>query len=417
MEDLNLHFTGDIHAVGSATNLLAAMIDAHVFHGNALGIDPDNVTWRRALDVNDRVLRAGFDITAASEVMAVLAIARDLPDLRSRLGRLTVAHTFAGARVTAEEIGAAGAMAVLLKSALEPNLIQTLEGQPAFVHAGPFANLAHGNNSLIADQLALRLADYVVTESGFGADMGFEKFADIVCRLGGLTPSAVVLVATLRALKHHGGDPEGGADAIERGTANLARHIEIVCDFGVTPIVAINRFPGDDAGEIGHARGLALEHGALAAEVSNVFEAGGGGALAVAEAVAYAAADPPQLRLPYGLDDAIAVKIRRVATRVYGAAQVSFTPEALRTIAVCEAEGLGHLPICMAKTPLSLSHDPTLLNAPRDFVLPVREIRPYTGAGWLVALCGDVMTMPGLPAEPAALRIDLDDSGRTIGLW
>ena len=417
MEDLNLHFTGDIHAVGSATNLLAAMIDAHVFHGNALGIDPEAISWRRALDVNDRALRDGFDITAATEVMAVLAITRDLPDLRARLGRLTVAHTFEGERVTAEQLGAAGAMTVLLKSALKPNLIQTLEGQPAFVHAGPFANLAHGNNSLVSDQLALRLADYVVTEGGFGADMGFEKFVDIVCRLGGLAPSAVVLVATVRALKHHGGDLEGGADAIERGAANLARHIEIVRRFGVTPVVAINRFPGDDPGEVGHARGLALEHGALAAEVSHVFEDGGDGALALAEAVAYAAADPPELSFPYELDDAVAVKVRRIAERVYGAAHVSFSEEALRTIAVCEAQGLGHLPICMAKTPLSLSHDPALTGAPLDFVLPVREVRPYTGAGWLVVLCGDVMTMPGLPAEPAALRIDVDETGRTVGLW
>jgi formate--tetrahydrofolate ligase len=417
MEDLNLHFTGDIHAVGAATNLLAAMVDAHVFHGNALGIDPDRVTWRRALDVNDRSLRDAFDITAASEVMAVLAVARDLRDLRRRLGRITVAHAGNGAAVTAEDLGAAGAMTVLLKGALRPNLIQTLEGRPALVHAGPFANVAHGNNSLIADALALRLADYVVTEGGFGADMGFEKFVDIVCRLGGLAPSAVVLVATVRALKHHGGDPDGGADAIERGAANLARHIEIIREFGVTPVVAINRFPGDDPGELGHARGLALEHGALAAEVSNVFEAGGDGALALAEAVAYATADPRELRYPYQLGDAIAVKVRRIAERVYGAAGVSFSDEALRGISACEAEGLGHLPVCMAKTPLSLSHDPALIGAPRDFVLPIREVRPYTGAGWLVVLCGDVMTMPGLPAQPAAFRIDVDESGRTVGLW
>jgi formate--tetrahydrofolate ligase len=417
MEDLNLHFTGDIHAVGSATNLLAAMVDSHLYHGNALEIDSGRITWRRALDVNDRALRAGFDITAASEVMAVLAVARDLADLRVRLGRLTVAHTLAGAPVTAEDVGAAGAMTVLLKSALQPNLIQTLEGQPAFVHAGPFANLAHGNNSLIADQLALRLADYVVTESGFGADMGFEKFVDIVCRLGGLAPSAVVLVATVRALEHHGGEPGGGADAIRRGAANLARHIEIVREFGIAPVVAVNRFPGDPLGDAQLARGLALEHGAFAAEISDGFTSGGDGALALAEAVAHAAADPPQLRFPYDVEDAIAVKIRRVAERVYGAADVSFTPEALRTIDVCEAEGLGHLPVCMAKTPLSLSHDPALINAPQDFVLPVREVRPYTGAGWLVVLCGDVMTMPGLPAEPAALRIDVDESGRTVGLW
>jgi formate--tetrahydrofolate ligase len=417
MEDLNLHFTGDIHAVGSATDLLAAMVDAHVFHGNALGIDPDAVTWRRALDVNDRALRDSFDITAASEVMAVLAIARDLQDLRRRLGRITVAHTHEGAAVTAEDIGAAGAMTVLLKSALRPNLIQTLEGQPALVHAGPFANLAHGNNSLIADALALRLTDYVVTESGFGADMGFEKLVDIVCRAGGLAPSAVVLVATVRALKHHGGDPDGGAEAIRRGAENLARHIDIVRGFGIAPVVAVNRFDGDSDGDLQLARALALEHGAFAAEVSDAVARGGDGALALAEAVAYAAADPGPLRFAYDLDDAIAVKIRRIATRVYGASAVTFSPEALHTIAVCEAEGLSDLPVCMAKTPLSLSHDPALTGAPKDFVLPVREIRPYTGAGWLVALCGDLMTMPGLPAEPAALRIDIDESGRTVGLW
>jgi formate--tetrahydrofolate ligase len=417
MEDLNLHFTGDIHAVGAATDLLAAMIDAHVFHGNGLGIDPDTITWRRALDVNDRALRDEFDITAASEVMAVLAIARDLQDLRRRLGRITIAHTHEGAAVSAEDLGAAGAMTVLLKNAIRPNLIQTLEGQPALVHAGPFANVAHGNNSLIADALALRLADYVVTESGFGADMGFEKLVDIVCRTGVLAPSAVVLVATVRALKHHGGDPDGGADAIHRGAANLARHIDIVRGFGLSPVVAVNRFVGDTEAELKLARSLALEHGAFAAEVSDAFERGGDGGLALAEAVAYAAADPGRLRYTYELNDAIAVKIERIATRVYGASGVSFSDEALHTIAVCEAEGLGHLPVCMAKTPLSLSHDPTLLNAPRDFVLPVREIRPYTGAGWLVALCGDLMTMPGLPADPAAMRIDIDESGRTVGLW
>jgi formate--tetrahydrofolate ligase len=416
MEDLNLHFTGDIHAIGAATNLLAAMVDSHVFHGNELGID--TITWRRALDVNDRSLRAGFDITAASEVMAVLAMARDLGDLRARLGRITVARTHDGDAVTAEDLGAAGAMTVLLKTALEPNLIQTLEGGPAFVHAGPFANVAHGNNSLVADQLALRLADYVVTESGFGADMGFEKLADIVCRLGGLRPSAVVLVATLRALKHHGGDADGGVRALWHGALNLARHIEIVQGFGITPVVAINRFPGDRPAELELACSLALEHGARAAAVSDVFAAGGTGAIGLADAVAHTADDePPELRFTYELSDPIETKIRAIATRIYGAADVSFSAEALDTIALCEREGLGSLPICMAKTPLSLSHDSELLNSPRDFVLPVREVRAYTGAGWLVALCGDLMTMPGLPAVPAALGIDVDASGRTVGLW
>jgi formate--tetrahydrofolate ligase len=418
MEDLNLHFTGDIHAVGAAANLLAAMVDAHIFHGNELGIDPDAITWRRALDVNDRALRPGFDITAASEVMAVLAIARDLSDLRARLGRITVARTFDGEPVTAEDLGAAGAMAVVLKTALQPNLIQTLEGNPAFVHAGPFANVAHGNNSLVADVLALRLADYVVTESGFGADMGFEKLVDIVCRLGGVTPSAVVLVATVRALKHHGGDPDGGIRALWHGTANLARHIEIVRAFGSSPLVAVNRFPGDKPAELELVCKLALEHGARAAEISDVFAAGATGAVELAEAVAEAAADePPAVQFAYELTDPIETKIRRVATRVYGAADVDFTPDAQRAIALYEREGLGTLPVCMAKTPLSLSHDPALVNSPRDFTLPVREVRAYTGAGWLVVLCGDLMTMPGLPKAPAAHRIDVDDSGRTIGLW
>ena len=334
--------------------------------------------------MNDRTLRDTFDITAASEVMAVLAIARDLRDLRGRLGRITVAHAYDGSPVTAEDVGAAGAMTVLLKAALRPNLIQTIEGQPALVHAGPFANLAHGNNSLIADALALRLADYVVTESGFGADMGFEKLVDIVCRLGELAPSAVVLVATVRALKHHGGDAAGGADAMRRSAANLARHIEIVRRFGSTPVVAVDRFADDSDGDVRLARALALEHGALAAEVSDAVERGGDGALALAEAVAYAASDPQPLDFIYELDDPIAVKIERIATRVYGASGVSITPEAERTIAACEAEGLGSLPVCMAKTPLSLSHDPTLINSPHDFVLPVPEARRTPArAGWL----------------------------------
>jgi formate--tetrahydrofolate ligase len=417
MEDLNLHFTGDIHAVGAATNLLAAIVDAHVYHGNGLGIDPEKISWRRALDVNDRALRASFDITAASEVMGLLAIARDLGDLRARLGRITVARTVEGVPVTAEDVGAAGAMTVLLKTALQPNLIQTLEGRPALVHVGPFANIAHGNNSLVADRLALRLADYVVTESGFGADMGFEKLADIVCRLGGLTPSAVVLVATVRALKHHGGDPGDGIGVLRHGSANLARHIEIVRGFGITPVVAINGFPGDRPAELEAARNLALEHGALAAEIIDVFTAGGAGAVELAKAVVEAAAgEPPEISFAYELGDPIESKIRQVAKRVYGAADVAFSPEALQAIALCEREGLDTLPVCMAKTPLSLSHDPALTNSPRDFVLPVRELRAYTGAGWLVALCGELMTMPGLPAQPSALRIDIDESGRTVGL-
>jgi formate--tetrahydrofolate ligase len=433
MEDLNLHFTGDIHAIGSAANLLAAMIDAHLLHGNALRIDPSSITWRRALDVNDRALRSvvtglgglanghacetGFDITAASEVMAIVAVARDLDDLRERVGRITVGRTVEGERVTAEELGGAGAMTVLLKDALKPNLIQTLEGQPVLVHTGPFANVAHGNNSLVADLLALRLGDYVVTESGFGSDMGFEKFADIVCRIGGLAPSAVVLVATVRALKHHGGDPDGGLAAIERGAGTLARHIEIVRRFGIAPVVAVNRFPTDSRHELLAVRELAVEHGAQAAEVSAGFEDGGAGVAALAEAVAESAESESELHYVYELDDPIPAKIEQIATQVYGAGGVTFSLEAQRTIADCTEEGLDRLPLCMAKTPLSLSHDPRLVNAPSGFTLPIREVRPYTGAGWLVALCGDMMTMPGLSAEPAALGIDVDNAGRTVGLW
>ena len=318
MEDLNLHFTGDIHAVGAATNLLAAMLDAHLFHGNELGIDAETVTWRRALDVNDRALRrivtgvgpsggvalaTGFDITAASETMGIVAVARDLADLRVRLGRITVARTFEGAPVTAEDVGAAGAMAVLLKDALKPNLIQTLEGVPAIVHAGPFANIAHGNNSLIADLLALRTTDYVVTEGGFGSDMGFEKHVDIVCRQGAIHPSAVVLVATTRALRHHGGGE------LAAGMDNLRRHLEIVRGFGFSPVVAVNRFPEDSDGEIALVRSSALEHGAFAAEATSGYTDGGAGATVLAEAVAAAAEHPSDLRFAYELDDPISVKI------------------------------------------------------------------------------------------------------------
>src|SRR5437588_11297472 len=318
MEDMNLHFTGDIHAIGAANNLLAAMLEAHLMHGNQLGIDPLTVGWRRCLDMNDRALRpsvvglggkangnpreAGFDITAASEVMAVLAVARDLHDLRRRLGEITVAFTREGEPVTAEQIRAAGAMTVLLKDAIKPNLVQTLEGQPALVHCGPFANIAHGNNSLVADRVALKLGDYVVTESGFGSDMGMEKFFDIVCRAGNLKPNAVVLVATVKALKHHAGDPDGGAAAIETGAANLARHLGIIREYGVNPVVAINRFPGDTTEEIELVRKLALEQGAYAAEVNNGFEEGGAGAAALAEAVVAAADEPSNFDFLYPLD-------------------------------------------------------------------------------------------------------------------
>ena len=433
MEDLNLHFTGDIHAIGAANNLLAALLEAHILHGNALGIDPLSVGWRRCVDINDRALRnvvvgvggrangyvreSGFDITAASEVMAIVAVARDLQDLRERLGSITVAYTFEGEPVLAEQLRAAGAMTVLLKDALKPNLVQTLEGQPALVHCGPFANIAHGNNSLVADLVALKLGDYVVTESGFGADMGMEKFLNIVCRAGGLSPSAVVLVATAKALKHHGGDPDGGLDAIELGAANLRRHLEIVREFGLRAVVAVNRFPGDTDDEVELVRRLALEHGAHAAELNEAFERGGEGAAALAEAVVDAADHPNEFEYTYPIDAPIDAKIEAIAKRVYGAESVLFLQTAKDKIKQYTATGLDGLPICMAKTHLSLSHDPALANAPTGFEVTVRDVRAYTGAGWLVALCGTMQTMPGLGASPAAFNVDIDEDGRTVGLF
>jgi formate--tetrahydrofolate ligase len=433
MEDLNLHFTGDLHAITAANNLLAAMIDAHVLHGNELRLDPLTISWRRCLDMNDRSLRevvtglggrvngipreTGFDITAASEVMALVAVARDLGDLRRRLGEITVGQNVDGEPVTAEQLRAAGSMAVLLKEAIKPNLVQTLEGQPAFVHCGPFANIAHGNNSLVADRVALKLGEYVITESGFASDMGMEKFLDITCRIGGLRPDAVVVVATVRALKHHAGDPEGGLEAIEVGSQNLARHIGIVNRFGLQAVVAVNRFPTDTEEELEAVCRLAREHGAYAAEVNEAFERGGAGATALAEAVVDAAEQPSSFDFAYPLDAPIEEKIRIIATTVYGADGVELLPAAKQRAAALEQAGLGSLPICMAKTHLSLSHDSTLRNAPTGFTVPVRDLRPYTGAGWIVALCGDMMTMPGLGKTPAAFGIDVDERGETVGLF
>jgi formyltetrahydrofolate synthetase len=441
MEDLNLHFTGDIHAIGAANNLLAALMDASILHGNPHKIDALRVDWKRAVDMNDRALReitigqggrangypreSGFDITAASEVMAILAVSRDLHDLRRRLGAITVAHSYDGGKpVTAEDLGAAGAMTVLLKDALKPNLIQTLEGQPCLMHAGPFANIAHGNSSLVADLIGQKLGDYVVTESGFGSDMGMEKFFDIVCRKGGLTPSAVVLVATVRALKHHGGiadDPRTervrGLAAIAQGAANLHRHLAIVRGFGLPCVVAVNRRPGDTDEEVELVKALAMEGGAHAAEVNEGFERGGQGAAALGEAVADACEQPSDFKLMYDDDDSIEMKIEKVAKKVYGASEVVFYLDAQRRIRQYHDDGLDKLPICMAKTHLSLSADPALLNAPEDFELPVRDIRAYTGAGWLVPLCGDIQQMPGLGTNPAALNVDIDGEGRTVGLF
>jgi formate--tetrahydrofolate ligase len=433
MEDMNLHFTGDIHAIGAANNLLAAMIEAHILHGNKLGIDPLSISWRRCVDINDRALRdiviglggrangyvrqTGFDITAGSEVMAIVAVASDLKDLRRRLGAITVAQTFDGEPVTAEQVRAAGAMTVLLKDTIKPNLVQTLEGQPALIHCGPFANIAHGNNSLVADRVALKLGDYVVTESGFGADMGMEKFFDIVCRAGDLRPNAVVLVATVKALKHHGGDPEGGIEAVEAGAANLARHLGIVRGFGLNAVVAVNRFPGDPEDEIERVRALALEQGAYAAEVNNAFEQGGAGAASLAEAVVAAAEEPNSFEYAYPLDAPIEAKIEAIAKRVYGADGILLLKPALDKLEQFAKAGLQNLPICMAKTHLSLSDDVALTNAPTGFTVTVRDLRAYTGAGWIVALCGDMQTMPGLGRAPAAVNVDIDADGKTVGLF
>jgi formate--tetrahydrofolate ligase len=441
MEDLNLHFTGDIHAIGAANNLLAAMIDASILHGNPHRIDALRIPWRRAVDMNDRALRqiaiglggrangypreSGFDITAASEVMAIMAVSRDLQDLRRRLGNITAAYSFGeGNAVTAEDLRAAGAMAVLLKDALKPNLVQTLEGQPVMMHCGPFANIAHGNNSLIADLIGMKLGDYVVTESGFGSDMGMEKFFDIVCRFGRLTPSAAVLVTTVRAIKHHGGvadDPRveraASLQAIEIGMANVRRHLKIIETYGVPAVVAVNRRPGDTNEEVDLVKRLALEAGAFAAEANEGFSKGGAGAADMAEAVVAACEQPNTFHHLYEDDAPLQDKIEAVAKQVYGAKDVYYYPEAERKLSQFTREGLGHFPVCMAKTHLSLSADATLLNAPENFTLPVRDIRAYTGAGWLVPLCGDIVQMPGLGTEPAAMNIDIDSEGRTVGLF
>jgi formyltetrahydrofolate synthetase len=433
MEDMNLHFTGDIHAIGAANNLLAAMLEAHLLHGNDLNIDPLSISWRRCVDINDRALRditvglggrangyprqTGYDITAASEVMAIVAVARDLQDLRARLGAITVGNTYGGEPVSAEQLRAAGAMTVLLKETIKPNLVQTLEGQPAFVHCGPFANIAHGNNSLVSDRVALKLGDIVVTESGFGSDMGMEKFMDIVCRAGNLKPNAVVLVATVKALKHHGGEPDGGIEAVERGSANLVRHLGIVREFGLNAVVAVNRFPDDSDAELEKVREIAMANGAFAAEWNEAVAKGGEGAAKLAEAVVRATEQPSNYAPVYPLEESIENKIEAIARRVYGADGIFLLPAARKKIEEFNKAGFDKLPICMAKTHLSLSHDPTLANAPTGFTVTVRDIRAYTGAGWLVALCGDMQTMPGYGRTPAAHNVDIDAEGKTVGLF
>lgn len=445
MEQFNLHLTGDIHAIGAAHNLLAAMLDNHLFHGNALGIDPYTISWPRVVDISDRELRnvivglgqksdgplrqTHFDITVASEVMAIMALSTSLRDLRERLGRIVVGYTRDKKPVTAEDLRAAGAMAVLLKQALKPNLLQTLEGSPALVHCGPFANIAHGNSSVLADLIALRCADYVVTECGFGADIGFEKFCDIKCRAGGLKPDAVVLVATVRALKAHSGkyaivpgkplDPrlleESVAD-VEAGAANLVKQIANARIFGVPVVVAINTFPQDHPSELAAVGAIARRAGAHSVAVCRVWAEGGAGGRDLAEAVMAAAREPGEFRPIYPLEWDLTTKIETLATKIYGAARVEYSAEASKQLALLERQGYGRLPICVAKTHLSLSHDPKLLGAPSGYAFPIQEVRLSAGAGFVYALAGEMRTMPGLPAHPAAEHIDIDADGRTIGL-
>jgi formyltetrahydrofolate synthetase len=438
MEDINLHFTGDMHAITAANNLLAALVDAHRFHRHEPEIA--TVTWRRAIDVTDRSLRnivtglggakhgipaeSGFDITAASEVMAILALATSLADLRRKLGAITVGYTPDGDPVSADDIKAAGAMAVLLKDALKPNIVQTLEGQLCFMHAGPFANIAHGNNSIIADRIGLKLGEFLITESGFAADLGMEKFMDIVCRVGGLRPHVVVIVATVRALRHHGGGDwrETAAMAqmraeVETGMANLAKHIENVRAFGIQPVVAINTRPDDAPELLELIKQRSLEAGAFGAAIHNGFGQGGEGTIELAEIVAAAAEAESDFKMLYADDEPIATKIERIAKTVYGADGIELAPAAREAIARFERQGIAQLPICMAKTHLSLSHDPLARNRPTGFVVPIRDIRVYSGAGMLVPLCGDMLQMPGLAAQPAAFSIDIDEHGETVGLF
>ena len=446
MEDFNLHLTGDVHAVGIANNLLAAMIDAHLKHGNALDIEPRTISWRRVIDLNDkwgvynivsglggesRVPReTGFDITVASEVMAILALATSLRDLRERLGRIIVAQTRGGDPVTAEDLKAAGAMCVLLKDALMPNLMQTLENTPVLVHAGPFANIAHGNSSIIADQIALKLADYVVTESGFGGDCGMEKFFNIKCRVSGLVPNCVVIVATVRALKMHGGVgtvrpgrplpkelTEENLPALEKGCENLVKHIENARLFGVPVVVAVNRFTEDTEREIELIREKAVAAGAEGAYLSDVWAKGGEGGTELAAAVVAACEKPNDFKLLYPDDASIKDKIEAIATKIYGADGVDYDRVAEQKIETFTKWGLDKLPICMAKTHLSLSHDSNLKGRPTGFRVPVRDIRPSAGAGFLFPLLGSFSTMPGLPSKPAAINIDIDEEGRVVGLF
>ncbi len=439
MEDINLHFTGDIHAVGAAHNLLAAMVENHIHQGNELGIDPRRVVWRRVMDISDRQLRSivvglggkangfplesGFDITVASEIMACLGLSRSLSDLKDRFARLVVAYTYDGNPVRAADLKAVGAMAVIMKDAIGPNLVQTLEGQPAFVHGGPFANIAYGNNSIVATETALRLADYAVTEGGFAADLGAEKFFDIVCRITDVRPDVVVLVASVRALHHHGGVAksklaEKNLEALARGCENLDKHVTNVTQrFGLPVVVAINRFPSDDLKELEYLHRHCEELGVRSA-ISEVVARGGEGGIELAEAVLDTLEhERANFRFLYDLDLPVKEKIERLATEIYGADGVVYTGTAERDLRVIEGQGLGHLPVCTAKTQLSLSDDPALRGAPKGWKLNVREVRASAGAGFLVPLCGQMMTMPGLPAHPAAENVDIDDEGKIVGLF
>ena len=438
MEDINLHFTGDFHAIGAANNLLAAMLDNHIQQGNTLGIDVKQIAWKRCVDMNDRQLRHiidgiggrmqgvpredGFDITVASEVMAVLCLSSDIPDLKRRLGRIIVAYTYEGKPVTAHDLKAEGAMAALLKDALKPNLVQTLEGTPALVHGGPFANIAHGCNSVTATRMALALGDYAVTEAGFGADLGAEKFLDIKCRMAGLTPDAVVVVATVRALKHHGGAAKsdlGREDlaALEKGLPNLLQHVDNIKNvYGLPCVVAINAFPTDTKAELDLVEAKCRELGVRAA-LSEVWAKGGEGGIALAEEVVRLCEEPKDFRFAYDEKAPIEKKLEDIVRKVYRGDGAVLAPNAKKQAQQLTELGFGDLPICMAKTQYSFSDDPALLGAPRGFTVTVRNLKVCAGAGFLVALTGDIMTMPGLPKVPAAEKIDVDEDGRITGLF
>ena len=438
MEDINLHFTGDFHAIGAANNLLAAMLDNHIQQGNQLGIDPKQITWKRAVDMNDRQLRNivdglggkaqgvpredGFDITVASEVMAVLCLASDINDLKARCGRIIVGYTYGGEPVTAHDLKAEGAMAALLKDALKPNLVQTLEGTPAFVHGGPFANIAHGCNSVTATRMALKIGDYIVTEAGFAADLGAEKFLDIKCRMAGLKPDAVVIVATVRALKYHGGVAkadlnEENLTALEAGLPNLLQHVSNIKDvYGLPCVVAINAFPTDTKAELDLVEAKCKELGVNVA-LSEVWAKGGEGGKALAEEVVRLCEEPNDFRFSYELDMSIEEKMEAICKKIYHADGVVLTPAARKQMAKLEEIGCGNMPICMAKTQYSFSDDPKILGAPKDFEVTVRNVKVSAGAGFIVALTGEIMTMPGLPKVPAAEKIDVDENGVISGLF